>query len=406
MNQKIVFLILCFLPLFSCQRRVEIPLQIPYAEDAAESLADGRYALYLLSEVEDTIAFLPDSIQMRFRLAEAMGQNAQGELQDSLLPPLLEWFDANGPAQECARVHHLQALSLLRKGKTKNALDHLNRALEVQPSYTPSLFMSGYLYLYQKDYSNALERFMRMNSDIAHTGFIVQGAWAFRHNLGTGESDFVQALEGDELETVRRMLLDMEYAFTYFREHSDDEDKLDIIYRCAAIRDSMLHVQNANHTDQRLPVSEEKEFLQLLWLVPILLLFSLIILYFYWSKHSKSAKEQPAVFVEIVQRMEELADKGKEPTAQEWESLRLFIQERYPTFMNHLVHNELSRSELQMCLLSAVGLRQKQVATLLGISPQNLRNQRLRLLARVGDKSTDSVQEFFLWIEKLKTKEG
>jgi DNA-binding CsgD family transcriptional regulator len=55
-----------------------------------------------------------------------------------------------------------------------------------------------------------------------------------------------------------------------------------------------------------------------------------------------------------------------------------------------------------MCLLSAIDLRQKQVATLLGISPQNLRNQRLRLLARITGRQADSVADFNEWIEGMK----
>ena len=65
----------------------------------------------------------------------------------------------------------------------------------------------------------------------------------------------------------------------------------------------------------------------------------------------------------------------------------------------------LSRSELQMCLLSAINLRQKQVASLLGISPQNLRNQSIRLLMWVSGRPGDSVQEFIQWIEEMKTEE-
>ena len=99
--------LLPLLLLFSCQRHVETPLQILIAETAVENNSDAQYALYLLGEVEDTIAFYPDSIQMRYRLAQAMAQNAKGEAVDSLLPPLMEWFDAHGPVKEAARVHHL-----------------------------------------------------------------------------------------------------------------------------------------------------------------------------------------------------------------------------------------------------------------------------------------------------------
>lgn len=112
---------------------------------------------------------------------------------------------------------------------------------------------------------------------------------------------------------------------------------------------------------------------------------------------------RPTVFVGIVQKIEQLADGGGQPSAELWESLRLLVQERHPRLMKELQQMDLSRSELQMCLLSAISLRQKQVATLLGISPQNLRNQRLRLLARITGRQTDSVADFAEWIEGMKS---
>jgi DNA-binding CsgD family transcriptional regulator len=80
----------------------------------------------------------------------------------------------------------------------------------------------------------------------------------------------------------------------------------------------------------------------------------------------------------------------------------MLVQERHPRLIKELQQMNLSRSELQMCLLSAIDLRQKQVATLLGISPQNLRNQRLRLLARITGRQADSVADFNEWIEGMK----
>ena len=80
----------------------------------------------------------------------------------------------------------------------------------------------------------------------------------------------------------------------------------------------------------------------------------------------------------------------------------VFVRDRYPSLLRTLEKQSLSRSEMQMCLLSAVDMRQKQVATLLGISPQNLRNQRLRLLARITGQNCDSVADFMVWIDELR----
>ena len=80
----------------------------------------------------------------------------------------------------------------------------------------------------------------------------------------------------------------------------------------------------------------------------------------------------------------------------------VFVRDRYPSLLRTLEKQSLSRSEMQMYLLSAVDMRQKQVATLLGISPQNLRNQRLRLLARIKGQNCDSVADFTVWIDALR----
>ena len=397
--------LLCLLLLlFSCQRHVKTPLQILYAETAVENNSDAQYALYLLSEVEDTIAFYPDSIQMRYRLAQAMAQNAKGETVDSLLPPLTEWFDANGPAKEAARVHHLSALSLLQQNQMEEARKELSLALKADPSYKASLFMTAYLCLYTGAYTEALEHFMRIEKDESSTFFVLQGAYALRSSLYANHSDFAQAMRGYELETARQMLTDMDFCLRYFQEHPDD-DRADIIRRCAAARDSLLrsqyHVQdNPIHPSSKsLPIGEEKE--EASHLHYYLLLAALVLtgsLWIAFLRRKKPTAEPQPVFNEIVQRMEELADGGQQPSAGEWEQLHAFVRDRYPTLLRTLEKQNLSRSEMQMCLLSAVDMRQKQVATLLSISPQNLRNQRLRLLSRIKGQPCDSVADFTTWL--------
>ena len=113
------------------------------------------------------------------------------------------------------------------------------------------------------------------------------------------------------------------------------------------------------------------------------------------------AEPQP-IFNEIISRMEQLADGGQQPSAEEWEQLHAFVRDRYPLLLRKLEKQNLSRCEIQMCLLSAVELRQKQVATLLNISPQNLRNQRLRFLARIKGQNCDSVADFMAWLDEFR----
>ena len=408
MKRKEILFFLLLLLLASCGKHVETPLQILYAETAVENNSDAQYALYLLSEVEDTIHYYPNSIQMRYRLAQAMAQNAKGEAIDSLLPPLTEWFDVKGPAKEAARAHHLAALSLLQQNRMEKARHELSLALKADPSYKASQFMTAYLCLYTGAYTEALEHFMRIEKDEGSAYFVLQGAYALRSSLYANHSDFAQAMRGEELEAARQILTDMDFCLRYFQEHPDD-DSADIIRRCAAARDSLLrsqyHTQDnpVQTASKSLPIGEEKE--ETSYIHYYLLLSALVLIGSLWIaflRRKKPTAEPQPVFNEIVQRMEELADGGQQPTAEEWEQLHAFVRDRFPALLRTLEKQSLSRSEMQMCLLSAVDMRQKQVATLLSISPQNLRNQRLRLLARITGQNCDSVADFMVWIDNFR----
>ncbi|MBQ1889388.1 MAG: hypothetical protein II160_01620 [Selenomonas sp.] len=378
-----------------------------YAETAVEDNSDAKFALYLLSEVKDTICHYPQSIQMQYRLAQAMAQNAKGEAVDSLLPPLTKWFDAKGPAKEAARVHHLSALSLLQESRMEEARKELSQALKADPSYKPSQFLTAYLCLYSGSYAEALEYFMRREKDDQSSYSVLQGAYALRRSLNANSSDFAQALKGEELEDVRQMLTDMDFCLRYFQEHPD-ADQADIIHRCAAARDSLLRSQYHSQESLSEPsivntTAEEvhRPTLPYIILSALAILIAATLVIMFRRRREPTAEPQP-VFNEIVQRMEELADGGQQPTAEEWEQLCVFVRDRYPSLLRTLEKQSLSRSEMQMCLLSAVDMRQKQVATLLGISPQNLRNQRLRLLARITGQNCDSVADFTVWIDALR----
>ena len=398
--------LLLLLLLFSCRKQVETPLQILYAENAVESSSDAQYAFYLLNEVKDTIQYYPDSIQMRYRLAQAMAQNAKGETIDSLLPPLTKWFDAKGPAKEAARVHHLSALSLLQESRMEEARKELSQALKADPSYKPSLFLTAYLCLYSGAYAEALEHFMRIEKADQSSYFVLQGAYALRRSLNANSSDFAQALKGEELENVRQMLTDMDFCLRYFQEHPD-ADQSDIIHRCAAARDSLLRSQYHSQDNLSEPAivnndaKEEHSSPIPYFILGVLVMMLIAALVVIFRRRNKPMAEPQPIFNEIISRMEQLADGGQQPSAEEWEQLHAFVRDRYPLLLRKLEKQNLSRSEMQMCLLSAVELRQKQVATLLNISPQNLRNQRLRLLSRIKGQPCESVSDFTDWLREF-----
>ena len=403
----IIFLFFTGLVLTSCHKQVEVPLQILYAETSIENNSDAQYALYLLSEVEDTIRYYPESIQMQYRLAQAMALNAKGEAVDSLLPPLMEWFDEKGPAKEAARVHHLTALSLLQQSQMEEARKELSRALEYAPSYKPSQFLIAYLCLYTGAYAESLEHFMRIENDEDYSYSVLQGAYALRSSLNTNHSDFAQAMKGDELETARQMLTDMDFCLAYFQEHPDD-DRAGIIHRCAMVRDSLLRSRYRYQEKQNQDISaiepDKEDALQVGSYIPYFILAGIVVIVcaaIMYRRYRKPKAEPQPIFNEIVCRMEQLADNGQQPSAEEWEQLHTYVRDRYPLLLRKLEKQNLSRSEMQMCLLSAVDLRQKQVSTLLNISPQNLRNQRLRLLSRIKGCPCDSVSDFIKWLKEF-----
>lgn len=406
MKQTFIILFLSGLLLTSCRKQVETPLQILYAETVLENNSDALFALYLLSEVEDTIRHYPQSIQMQYRLAQAMAHNAKGEAVDSLLPPLTKWFDAKGPAKEAARVHHLSALSLLQESRMEEARKELSQALKADPSYKPSQFLTAYLCLYTGAYAEALEHFMRIEKADQFSYSVLQGAYALRRSLNASRSDFAQAMKGEELENVRQMLTDMDFCLRYFQEHPD-ADQADIIHRCAAARDSLLRLQyhvSEGTPNSLLPTSSSDEIKDGRYFIHYYILAALVLIIALWiiyRRKKKPAAEPQPVFNEIVQRMEQLADSGQQPSAEEWEQLHAFVRDRYPLLLRKLEKQNLSRSEMQMFLLSAVDMRQKQVATLLNISPQNLRNQRLRLLSRIKGQPCDSVSDFTDWLREF-----
>ncbi len=403
MKQTFIILFLSGLLLTSCRKQVETPLQIVYAETAVEDNSDAKFALYLLSEVKDTICHYPQSIQMQYRLAQAMAQNAKGEAVDSLLPPLTKWFDAKGPAKEAARVHHLSALSLLQESRMEEARKELSQALKADPSYKPSQFLTAYLCLYSGSYAEALEYFMRIEKDDQSSYSVLQGAYALRRSLNANSSDFAQALKGEELENVRQMLTDMDFCLRYFQDHPD-ADQSDIIHRCAAARDSLLRSQYHSQDNLSEPAivnndaKEEHSSPIPYFILGVLVMMLIAALVIIFRRRNKPMAEPQPIFNEIISRMEQLADGGQQPSAEEWEQLHAFVRDRYPLLLRKLEKQNLSRCEIQMCLLSAVELRQKQVATLLNISPQNLRNQRLRLLNRIKGQPCDSVSDFTDWL--------
>lgn len=99
-----------------------------------------------------------------------------------------------------------------------------------------------------------------------------------------------------------------------------------------------------------------------------------------------------------------LADKGKTASTEDWEDVRNNIHQFYPDFTNqcHVRCHNLNHTEFQVCCLSCIGLRQKQMACLLNTSQQNIHNIRKRLYTRFTDKKCETVKQFTALIKDIK----
>lgn len=104
---------------------------------------------------------------------------------------------------------------------------------------------------------------------------------------------------------------------------------------------------------------------------------------------------------DIEQRLMQLADRGQQPSAEDWDSLRRFILQSHPRWEDKLryARNPLNSQDLQLCLLSTTNLRPKQIATLLNVSQQNLRNLRVRLYTKATGLPCSSVDAFLDWVK-------
>lgn len=144
-----------------------------------------------------------------------------------------------------------------------------------------------------------------------------------------------------------------------------------------------------------------------------LILVSLVFGYLYWRKARKTSALQQQVeqtqaepaplFQKMEDTFEQIADVGRCPNVEEWEQMHCYLCSTYPLLTPFLEEHQdtLSTTELRLCLLTCTSIRQKQVATLLGVSQQNLRNIKVRLCAKLTGNECSSVQVFSEFMEKV-----
>ncbi len=142
--------------------------------------------------------------------------------------------------------------------------------------------------------------------------------------------------------------------------------------------------------------------------VIIAIAFTIIIILILGNRRTAKPQKQnhnKILFSEAAERMSQLADKGEKTTPAEWNALTDAIHANYPHFTDRLreKYKEISRTELQVSYLSAIGLRQKQMSSLMNTTPQNIHNIRYRLYSRLTGERCNTVRQFDELIENIKS---
>lgn len=272
--KRLPILLLTAVLLLACQGIYErpLPLQMTYAQHELDENKDGVFALYLLSELEDSIHLMPDYIQTRYEAMKA----------------------------EAEKVKKMQPV-------------HSNMEKDV------------YDIIHQRD------------------------------------SLYRQQLEEERMLYESRML--------EYREHLDK--------------------------------SQSRQW----WGVALVVVAVVALVLLWWLRQRQRRHRQEEVRkllpTGIEQRLATLADMGNQPSAEDWEALRQQVLQTNPQWEDklHLQDTKLTQRDLQLCLLSTTSLRPKQVATLLDVSQQNLRNLRVRLYNKVTGEKCLNVDQFTEWVK-------
>src|SRR5699024_7119713 len=87
---------------------------------------------------------------------------------------------------------------------------------------------------------------------------------------------------------------------------------------------------------------------------------------------------------------------------QDWEQFRLYFEEVHTGFLDALKkqYPELTANELRLSALVKLSLTSKEIATILGITPDSVKTARYRLRKKLGMKTEENLTEFMMNIEK------
>lgn len=104
------------------------------------------------------------------------------------------------------------------------------------------------------------------------------------------------------------------------------------------------------------------------------------------SKHDQDSKESLNLFETRIL------------THEDWESFKVYFENAFPNYLSSLrtVHPDMTEAEERLFLLTKLKLNLKEVATILGISPDSVKKTRYRLKKRLNIGKDDSLEAYIL----------
>ncbi len=200
-----------------------------------------------------------------------------------------------------------------------------------------------------------------------------------------------------EAEKVKRM---------YPAIHYKAKDMYDIIHQRDSLYQQQLEEERMLYEEQMMQYREhlDKSNQRQWWGLGLVVLAMAggVLLWKLNGRRRKQKREEIKKLMpnDIEEQLARIADMGQQPSTEDWERLRQHILQGNPSWEDKLHRDdiELTPRDLQLCLLTTTSLRPKQVATLLNVSQQNLRNLRVRLYTKVTGEKCINVDQFINWV--------
>ena len=80
----------------------------------------------------------------------------------------------------------------------------------------------------------------------------------------------------------------------------------------------------------------------------------------------------------------------------EWNRFKIHFEKVHPDFFNKLKSesNELTENDLRLCAYIKIGMRAKDIAAMLSVSPASVNTNRYRLRRKLGLTKEDSLDDY------------